>query len=397
MTTAILDFPRLASSAHVDSLKGRDMLCFSHDWNGDPLSKTHLMRLLAKDNRILWVNSIGYRTPTATKSDVSRAFNKLKSMATRPMYEAEKNIFVINPVAAPFYGPIGQKVNQLALKMQIRRAMRKLGFKNPVNWVFNPAAAVVARELNEDMLIYYCVDEYAAFAGVPSASIAAMERKLLNQADAVFVSADRLLQSKRESRPDTILMRHGVDFDHFSKALHPATEVPQEVRNLKGPIIGYFGLIATDWVDVDLMVKVAKHFSHCSIVMLGKSTMDLSALKALPNVHILGRKPYSSLPGYCKAFDVSLIPFPINEVTLNANPLKAREYLAAGLPVISTKIPEVEVLGDACRIGQDADDFIRQVEEALKSPGPCRLRSEQVRSESWAARLESIRRHVARL
>src|ERR1700719_4611647 len=84
-------------------LVGRDMLCFSHDWSGDPLSKTHLMRLLARDNRILWVNSIGYRTPTVSRRDLGRLWRKLLA-ATRPLREVEPNLFVLNPLAIPAYG-----------------------------------------------------------------------------------------------------------------------------------------------------------------------------------------------------------------------------------------------------------------------------------------------------
>ena len=84
-------------------LSGRDILCFSHDWTGDPLSKTHLMRLLARDNRILWVNSIGYRTPGMNKADVGRLWKKLKA-AREPLREVEPNIFVLNPLAIPAYG-----------------------------------------------------------------------------------------------------------------------------------------------------------------------------------------------------------------------------------------------------------------------------------------------------
>ena len=90
--------------------------------------------------------------------------------------------------------------------------------------------------------------------------------------------------------------------------------------------------MASDWFDLSLIDSVARNFTDGSIVLIGKATMDLGPLAHLPNVHILGRKPYESLSAYCKGFDVALIPFPINEVTLNANPLKVREYLAAGLP-----------------------------------------------------------------
>src|SRR4051812_21757083 len=147
-------------------LRGRDMLCFGHDWTGDPLSKTHLMRLLARDNRVLWINSIGYRAPTASTRDLSRIVNKLKA-AAEPVREVEPNIFVLNPLAIPAYGvPFMQKVNRELLKLQVWRAMDKLDFRRVVNWVFNPTAAVVAGSLSEDLVVYYCVDEFTAFSGI---------------------------------------------------------------------------------------------------------------------------------------------------------------------------------------------------------------------------------------
>lgn len=377
-------------------LHGRDILCFSHDWSGDPLSKTHFMRLLSRDNRVLWVNSIGYRAPSASKADISRAFRKL-SAAAAPVREVEKNIFVLNPLAIPAYGsPSLRALSRRLLAYQVRRAMARLGFRNAINWVFNPAAGLIAGQLGENYLIYHCVDEYTAFSGVSGQSLAQIEGELLRRADAVFVSAERLYQTKSGANPRTFLVRHGVDYDHFRRALDPETMVPEEVARLPRPVIGYFGLIADDWVDVDLMVHVARRFPNASVVMLGKVTMDVSRLSALPNVHLLGRKPYSELPAYCKGFDVALIPFPISEVTLNANPLKAREYLASGLPVVSAAIPEVEVLG-SCGIGRDPDGFIDEIEAALADPGPKSERSEAMREESWAARLDEIRAHLARL
>src|SRR5690242_2448946 len=103
MMTQALSPTSRPTEAPADILHGRDILCFSHDWTGDPLSKTHLMRLLARDNRILWVNSIGYRTPSASRADLGRAFRKLAA-ATQPIREVEPNIFVVNPLAIPAYG-----------------------------------------------------------------------------------------------------------------------------------------------------------------------------------------------------------------------------------------------------------------------------------------------------
>jgi glycosyltransferase involved in cell wall biosynthesis len=380
----------------AEVLRGRDMLCFGHDWSGDPLSKTHLMRLFARDNRVLWINSIGYRTPQASARDLRRAINKLKAVA-EPVKEVEKNIFVLNPLAIPAYGlPWMRRINRELLRVQIFRAMRRLGFERPINWVFNPTASVVAGSLGEELLVYYCVDEFTAFSDAGTRSMIELEDQLIGRSDLVIVSAARLLASKSGKNPRTVLVRHGVDYDHFRKALLPETKVPDEISKLPRPIIGYFGLMAADWIDVDLLEHVARHFAGGSLVLLGKVTTDMSRLTSLPNVHLLGRKPFADLPAYSKGFDVAILPFPISEVTLNANPLKVREYLAAGLPVVSTKIPEVEVLGLA-RIAETKEDFARAIEEALGDPGPRALRSDAMKKESWEGRVEEVRQHVAAL
>jgi glycosyltransferase involved in cell wall biosynthesis len=372
-------------------LVGRDMLCFSHDWTGDPLSKTHLMRLLARYNRILWVNSIGYRSPSlGSKRDLRRIVQKLKA-ATEPLREVEKNIFVFNPLSVPAFGnSLLRRVSATFLRWQVRRAMKQLQFRRPINWVFNPAAGVLAGRLSEDKIVYYCVDEYTAFKGVDTSALARIEQDLIAKADLVIVSAEKLLHSKRAPRAPTHLVRHGVDYEHFATATRAETRIPDEIAGLPHPVIGYFGLIADDWVDVPLMIHVARSFPTGSLVMLGKVTMDVSELAREPNVHLLGRKPYISLPAYAKGFDVAVIPFPVSEVTLNANPLKAREYLAAGLPVVSTAIPEVEVLGQ-CRIGRSPEEFVDELRAALIAPGPNSARSQLMQSESWAARVEEIR------
>ena len=388
--------PDATDSSAPRRISGRDLLCFSHDWSGDPLSKTHLMRLLARDNRILWVNSIGYRAPVASRRDFSRAFKKLAAIASEPLREAEPNIHVLNPLVIPAYGrPWVRGLNRRLLRHQVLRAMRRLGFRRPMNWIFNPAAAVIAGSLGEDQLIYYCVDEYAAFTGVDGNALAALEMDLLKKAGLVITSAAALCESKRTHNANTVLVRHGVNWKHFRRALDPRTAVPADVAAIRGPILGYFGLMADDWIDLDLMAHLAQRLPDVSIVMLGKVTMDVSRLKQYPNIHFLGRKTYESLPAYCKAFSAALVPFPLNEVTRNANPLKAREYLAAGLPVVSTALPEVEVLG-GCRIGRDADDFVEQIRAALADPGPAAARSDLVRHESWEARLAEIAAHVAR-
>lgn len=380
------------------ALRGRDLVVFSNDWDGDPLSKTHLMRILSRENRILWVNSIGNRAPRANAHDFRRIVGKLRAFR-QGLREVEPNIHVLAPLAIPFFGsPWIRAANRVLLRAQIRRAMRKLGFRRPISWSFLPASAPVSGTLGEERVVYHCVDEFSAFSDTNGAHIAELERQLLSKADLVITSAERLYESKRKINPRTVLVRHGVDYPHFVKACDASTPIPADVANLPHPIIGFFGLIA-DWVDLEAFEACAKAYPQGSVVLLGKIApgVDVGRLRALPNVHLLGRKPYSELPGYCRAFDVAINPFKWNELTLNSNPLKVREYLAAGLPVVSTPLPEVVQIG-ACHLARAPHEFVEQVAVCLsRRGGPSPARAQRVSDESWASKVEEIRRAFAAL
>ena len=385
----LIDTSSQRKVANRGVLRGRDILCFSHDWTGDPLSKTHLMRVLSRDNRILWVNAIPNRMPTTSSKDISRIYKKLKSFM-EPVREVEPNIFVLNPLAVPAYGSSTiVSLNQSSLIRQIKKAMQKLGFSNVVNIVFNPAAGMVAGRLGESELIYYCVDEYTAFTGVVE-GLKKIEDDLFRRADLVVVSAERLFNSKKHLNPNTHIIRHGTDWNHFRTALDADLPIPNDIADLPRPIIGFHGLLA-DWVDYELIKKIAERFAKGSIVLIGKVAVDaeekIKGLNGVSNIHFLGHKPYAELPKYCKVFDVALNPFVMNELTLAVNPLKVREYLAAGLPVVSTDIPEVRVLKD-CRVGADHADFLAQIEKALVNPPIREQISDSVRHESWETKVD---------
>ncbi|HRH40338.1 MAG TPA: glycosyltransferase [Pyrinomonadaceae bacterium] len=373
-------------------LVGQDILCFSHDWTGDPLSKTHLMRVLSKENRILWINAIANRMPTTSTKDISRIYKKLRSF-TEPIKEVEPNIFVMNPLAIPAYGnKTIVSLNQKILISQVKGALKKLGMKNIINMVFNPAAGMIAGKLGEKELVYYCVDEYTAFTGVTD-GLRVIEEDLFRKSDLVIVSAKKLFESKKDFNPNTHIIRHGTDWRHFRTSLDENTKIPDEIENLPKPIIGFHGLLA-DWVDFDLLKKTAAHFKDGSVVLIGKITVDaekkIKILDGISNIHFLGRKPYAELPNYCKGFDVALNPFEISELTLAANPLKVREYLAAGLPVVSTDIPEVRFLKD-CLVGESHDDFIAKIEFALQNPKSKEEISDGIKHESWDAKIDELR------
>jgi glycosyltransferase involved in cell wall biosynthesis len=378
----------------VRALSGRDIVCFANDWDGDPLSKTHLMRLLARENRVLWVNSLGNRPLRASGYDAQRVVKKLRA-AARGLRQVERNIHVLAPLYLPAYGTEAVRiVNRTVIRYQVLRAMGQLGMRRPVTWAFLPAAAAVAGTLDEDLVLYHVVDEFSAFSDA-SAHVGELERRLLARADLVIASSERLLASKSRVNPRTVLVRHGVDHAHFARALDAGTPVPADLARLPRPVIGFIGLLA-DWIDLELVRAVADANPRASVVLIGSAVTPLDALHGAANVHVLGRRPYADLPGYCRGFDVALTPFRVNELALAANPLKAREYVAAGLPNVCSDLPELRAI-PGCRVARTRDEFLAEVRLALADGGPSRARSELVRGEAWDERLDDIRRHVAAL
>jgi len=372
-------------------IEGNDIICFCNDWDGDPLSKKQIVSRLARKNRVLWVNSTGTRNPTASVHDLRRAWKKLREFS-RGSRQVSENISLFCPLVIPFHGNrVARWVNRGVLRWSLRRICRKLGFSRPITLTFVPSSADVAGSLGERMLIYYCVDEYSEFTGTDRAAMLDMERGLMEKSDLVIVSADRLYETKQRHNPNTRLITHGVDVGHFRKACLPETPIPMECSRLKRPVIGFFGLVA-DWVDLEVIRSLACARPEWSFVLIGEARTDTSALKQLPNVYLLGRRSYEDLPGYCKAFDAAILPFLVNELTIAANPLKLREYLAAGLPVVATPLPEIQKLGHLVHMARTSSEYLTQLDTLLEAGdrGPSLARSLSMDSESWDGKVEQL-------
>jgi glycosyltransferase involved in cell wall biosynthesis len=369
-------------------LQGIDIVCFSNDWDGDPLSKTHLMRLAARNNRVLWVNSIGNRAPRATARDFRRLGHKLVQVL-EGVHEVEHNIHVLAPLALPIFGQAwAQELNGRILDAQIRTVQARLGMTNPIAISFLPGAASAFARMQARLHVYYCVDEFSAFDGAGLA-IAQLERETIAHADLVICSSEKLQRAKERLHPRVALVRHGVDLAHFRRATDPTIPLSGLMRDLPRPVLGFVGLVA-EWVDQELLSAIAERFSEGTLVIVGREDCDTTLLRTHPNIVFLGRRPYAELPSIMKGFDIGLVPFRENELAEAANPLKAREYVAAGLPVISTPIPEVERLG-VCRIASGAPEFIRAIEGILADgAGPTTARSATMAAHSWDSRWTEV-------
>jgi glycosyltransferase involved in cell wall biosynthesis len=377
-------------------IEGRDIICFSNDWDGDPLSKKHIMTRLARKNRVLWVNSIGNRRPTLSLHDLRRVWKKVGDSA-RGSRSGEPNITVHSPLVLPFYGSRAARwFSRRQLRSGLLRVCRRLKFRDVITWTFAPSSADVAGTLGEEIVLYHCVDEFSEFDGVDRDALLEMERRLLAKAHLVVVSSSHLYESKSRHNPETHLVTHGVDTEHFRRACDPGAVVPGEVARLPRPVVGFFGLIA-HWVDLRLIRHLATARPEWSFVLIGKTVADCGGLNRLANVHFLGRRMYSDLPSYCKGFDAAIVPFEVNELTLAANPLKLREYLAAGLPVVSTALPEAEKFSRLVRIARTYDEFLRHLDAVMAEgrTGPRLEASRSMEPESWDEKVEALSRLVS--
>jgi glycosyltransferase involved in cell wall biosynthesis len=309
------------------------------------------------------------------------------------------NIFRFCPLVLPFHGNrVARWINGRLLSWSLRRVCCKLGFRKPVTLTFVPNSVDVAGSLGERLVIYYCVDEYSQFTGADRTAILDLERRLIEKADLVVVSASRLYETKRGVNANTVLITHGVDVNHFRAACLEETVVPEDAATLPGPVIGFYGLIE-DWVDLEVIRHMATARPAWSFLMIGEMKTDASALRKLANVHFTGRRPYQSLPGYCKKFDIAVLPFIVNELTLAANPLKIREYLAAGLPVVATPLPEVQRLGELVHAATTPEEFLAQCQALIESGrrGADMAASHQMDAESWDGKVEVLSELITRL
>jgi len=210
--------------------------------------------------------------------------------------------------------------------------------------------------------VYDCMDHHEGFGGV-SPELLQQEKRLIKHCDQVVVTSGWLKERVAQQRPNAGLIRNGCDFLYFSTP-------PEQVYRPKteGKVIGYIGAIA-EWFDVALVEKIAQRFADHQVLLIGADTVNAAdKLKACTNVLFLGERPYRELTHYLYAFDVCLLPFVVNQLTLATNPVKVYEYLCAGLPVVCTDLPEISQFGSLVSPARSHDDFLLAIESCLIEP-----------------------------
>ena len=371
---------------------GLSIIYFGNDWSAENrTSSHHVAERLAARMPVLYIDSPGLRAPTASRRDLRKLVRKIIG-AFRVPQPVGPRMWHISTPQIPFRRlPLVHLLNQLLGRLLVRRAVRRLGFQELISWFVVPHPGPLAGSFGEKLIVYYCIDDYAALPGVDSAEIARMDENLTRRAGQVFVASPTLVESKKALNPRTRHSPHGVDVELFAQASDPSCTMAEEARGLRHPVIGFFGLIEA-WIDLDLIAYLAKSRPQWTFLMIGRLAVDGACVKDLPNVVFTGPKPYRTLAQWARAFDVAIIPYKRTRQVLNSNPLKLREYLATGKPVVGVPIPETLHFGDCVRLAGSPEEFLAAIENALASDSPAdaQRRMAAVADMSWDARVEEV-------
>ena len=327
-------------------------LVFSDDWGEHPSSCQHLFKILSDLHPTIWVNTVGLRVPGFNLNDAVKSFRKLSAMMSEPgrdrQHKEQATPIVCIPPMTPFHSPPWlANWNHNSLKKNVLKELRQQRFDEYTIITTTPSVSDVLSQLGARKIIYYCVDDFSEWPGMEKQLILDLEGRLLQQTDAVICTSQVLYKKFRDYYP-THLLKHGVDLELFSS---PAPVEHRCLDRIPSPRVGYFGNI-DQRTDFHFIQKLALALPYVSFVFTGPTQANVSDLKMHPNIFFTGAIPYEELPSVVQGWDACLLPYHLNALTRNINPLKLKEYLATGKPVISTPLP------DACELSE----FVKIIE-----------------------------------
>lgn len=340
-----------------------------------------IMRRLAKQWPVLFVNSIGVRMPSLSDKGLfaKRIGRKLKSLS-RGVVNVENRFWVFSPLSIP--GEAARGFVRATLPVQINLAARRAGIKRPLLWVHCPAGADLIGRISHQGLVFQRTDRFEAFPEGDPVVLAGQVEQLRQAADLVVYAAPHLQEEERELVRNSVLVTHGVDLGRFREAGERRAIGPRDMAHLGRPRVGFIGGIDAHTFDPELFLSVARALPfHQFILVGGRSLPD--GWCDLPNVRELGRRPYDSVASYMAAMDCLIMPWNRSDWIAACNPIKLKEYLAVGRPIVSRPFAALEPYKHVVRVAEDVETFAAQVRAACAEPYDAAVARDAVAGEDW--------------
>lgn len=354
-----------------------------------------IMRRLAHEWPVLFVNSLGVRMPSLKDNRVftERIARKLKSLA-HGVVNVESRFWVFSPLSVP--GAAGQRLSGWALGPQIRLAAGKAGISNPLVWMHCPAGAGLIGDFAGAPVILQRTDRFEAFPEGDPALIGRQIAALKARADLVVYAAPHLMAEEAGAVRRQLLVTHGCDHAALVAAGGAVGVEPDDVAGIAHPRVGFVGGIDAHTFDPALLLEVAGSMPDVSFVLVGGCSLT-EGWCPLGNVHLLGRRPYDEVARYMAAMDVLIMPWNASPWIQACNPIKLKEYLAVGRPVVTTDFPALEGWRDLVHVAAGPQAFAAAIRTALETafdPGQAQRRTA---SESWDAKADLVRQAIGAL
>ena len=294
-----------------------------------------------------------------------------------------------------------QKINRVLYRRYVKQVIKSLN-PPPIIFVYGVPNMDLYENLPRKLLVYELTDDIPASHKDDHSKMLVMQsdvEKMLRIADVVFVVSEELYKKASKINSNTYLIRNGVDFEYFAKAWQEEGNIPQELKDIKKPIVGYCGAVSP-WVDFNSIRETALKLPEVNFVLIGRIDQRcqkiVDGLREMKNISILGEKPYEMLVNYIRCFDIAIILFIVDEFTVSINPIKLYEYLAAGKPVISTPIPEAKRYAEegVLSVADNSEGWRESVVKMLQFSKEYKYierRMEIAKMNSWDSRVEEIK------
>lgn len=373
------------------------ILCFGGiDWwyHNRAHSDVQIMRHLSQKLPVLFVNSLGMRTPRSGVSTLpwKRISLKLGSMA-KGLQKVAPSMWVFSPLMLP---PISKswlrKVNARLIATQIRSVLSTVGIHKWFTWVTVPTASDVLEALPDSLTVFNRADAYSKFPEACEKYIKSCEDTLLNNSDLTLYVNKKLMAEDTGPTDRKYYLGHGVDYHRFASASGNGKMIHPELAQLRRPIVGFFGAIDDFVVDLQLLKFSAQSLPEMSFILVGRSVADISDITSLPNVYHLGFRPYAEIPRLGANFDVGIMPWLQNEWIAYCNPIKLKEYLALGIPIVTTPIPQADKYPGFLSVAKTFEEFVEAIRASVKSNDERlkRLRQRTVEKDSWTCKATEV-------